>query len=188
MPCDEQKKRGIYTMTIISSQASVFNPATGRVSTAAAFIAGALACFIASDSIAATPEITIENPFLRLIIKDRPAAGYFILRNNTDKAIELTGASSSGCGMVMLHQSKDVNGVDKMLPIKNIKVPAHGAVSFAPDGYHLMCMKPKSAVTAGKTVSVTLTFADGKKVSANFPVKGPGGSSRSSNHIQETLP
>jgi copper(I)-binding protein len=175
MPCDEQKKQGIYQMTITSDRPSMFKPAIGRVSKAAAFGAAALACFIISDSIAATPGITIENPFLRLIIKDRPAGGYFTLRNNTDKAIELTGATSRGCGMMMLHQSKEVNGVDKMLPVKRIKVPAHGAVSFAPGGYHLMCMKPQSAVAAGKTVPVILTFSDSKAVTANFPVKGPGG-------------
>jgi hypothetical protein len=119
--------------------------------------------------------VTIENPFLRLIINDRPAGGYFTLRNTTDKPIELTGASSSGCGALLLHQSQKVNGLDKMVPVKSIKVPGHAAVSFAPGGYHLMCMKPTSAVAVSKTVSVTLIFADGAKVTADFPVRGPGG-------------
>lgn len=119
--------------------------------------------------------ITIEEPWLRFIIKDRPAGGYFTIRNDTDQKIELTGASSSGCGMVMLHQSKEKGGVDKMQPVKSVTVPAHGTLSFAPGSYHLMCMNPQSTVTVGSTVPVILKFADGQTISADFPVKGPGG-------------
>ena len=112
---------------------------------------------------------------MRLIIKSRPAAGYFTLHNNADLSVELTGASSSGCGSVMLHQSKDVNGVEKMLPVEDVTVPAHGTVSFAPGGYHLMCMQPQNSMVVGQQVPVTLKFADGKTITADFPVKGPGG-------------
>jgi copper(I)-binding protein len=112
---------------------------------------------------------------MRFIIKARPAAGYFTLRNNGDTATELTGASSSACGMLMMHQSKQEDGVDKMLPVKSVAVPAHGAVEFAPGGYHLMCMSPTNAMAIGAQVPVTLRFSDGAKVTASFPVKGPGG-------------
>jgi copper(I)-binding protein len=119
--------------------------------------------------------VTIDKPRLRFIINDRPAGGYFTLRNDTDGKIELTGASSTGCGMVMLHQSKETGGVDKMLPVKSITVPAYGTLSFTPGSYHLMCMKPQSTVKVGGTVPVILKFADGTTMSADFSVKGPGG-------------
>jgi copper(I)-binding protein len=38
-----------------------------------------------------------------------------------------------------------------------------------------MCMNPQSTVAVGGTVSVILKFADGRTISADFPVKGPGG-------------
>jgi copper(I)-binding protein len=117
----------------------------------------------------------VESPWLRFIIKDRPAAGYFTLRNDTDRSVELTGASSSGCGMMMLHQSKEVGGVDKMLSVKSVMVPAHGTLNFIPGSYHLMCMNPQSTVVIGATVPVILKFADGRTISADFQVKGPGG-------------
>jgi hypothetical protein len=97
-----------------------------------------------------------------------------MLRNDTDRSIELTGASSSGCGMMMLHQSKEVGGTEKMLPVKSVTVPAHGTLGFAPGGYHLMCMNPQAALVIGRTVPVILRFADGKTLSADFPVRGPG--------------
>jgi copper(I)-binding protein len=136
----------------------------------------ALAGFVVVGSAAAVAGgVTIDKPWLRFIIKDRPAGGYFTLRNDTDRKIKLTGASSTGCGMVMLHQSKETSGVDKMLPVKSVVVPAHGTLSFTPGSYHLMCMNPQSTVTVGRTVPVTLKFADGTTISADFPVKGPGG-------------
>ena len=54
-------------------------------------------------------------------------------------------------------------------------MPAGGSVTFAPAGYHLMCMKPTAAVKPGGTVPVTLTFKDGGTLTGDFPVRGPGG-------------
>ena len=76
--------------------------------------------------------------------------------------------------MLMLHQSKQVNGVDTMRAVKSVTVPAHGTVSFAPGGYHLMCMQPQPSMQAGGSATVTLKFADGQSLTQSFPVKGPG--------------
>ena len=119
--------------------------------------------------------VSIERPWMRFIIKARPAAGYFSLRNAGDKPVTLTGARSPACGMLMLHESKEENGVASMRPVASVVVPAHGKVDFAPGGYHLMCMQPQPALKVGASVMVTLTFADGQTLSAPFPVKGPGG-------------
>ncbi|MBU6464955.1 MAG: copper chaperone PCu(A)C [Bradyrhizobium sp.] len=150
--------------------------ANGRGSKGVALAVAALAGVVTIGSTAAAANgITIEKPWLRFIIKGRPAGGYFTLRNDTDRTIELTGASSIGCGMVMLHQSKNEGGVDKMLPVKTVTVPAHGTLNFRPGSYHLMCMHPQSTVAVGGAVPIALKFADGKTISADFPVKGPGG-------------
>ncbi len=151
-------------------------PAAGPgVSAGAIFATAMLAVALgATAAAAADTGVTVQKPWMRFIIKARPAAGYFTLHNATDGPLELTGASSSACGMIMLHQSKEVNGVEKMLPVKSIAVPAHGDVTFAPGGYHLMCMSPGSAMTVGASVPVTLKFADGQTVTAQFPVQGPG--------------
>lgn len=139
-------------------------------------------------TVVATPanaaDVTIKNPVMRLIIKARPAAGYFTLQNDGAQAVQLTGATSSGCGMLMMHQSKTENGVDSMAAVKSVTVPAHGSVRFAPGNYHLMCMSPQATMVVGKSVPVTLTFADGKTVTADFPVQGPGGHNMSSGDHQ----
>ena len=146
-----------------------------RLGACCALAAALLALPLVSASASAADGITIEKPWMRLIIKARPAAGYFTLKNNTDTPVTLTGASSIACGMLMLHESKEVNGVDKMLPVKSLAVPAHGTLTFSPGRYHLMCMSPQSTMAIGHTVQVTLKFADGKTMTADFPVKGPSG-------------
>jgi periplasmic copper chaperone A len=124
---------------------------------------------------AAANDISIENGWLRLVVPERPAAGYFKLDNGTDAAIALVAASSSGCGQLMLHQSQTVNGIDTMRSVKGIVIPAHGSVSFTPGGYHLMCMSPAAALAPGASVPVTLKFADGRTVTSNFAVRSTSG-------------
>jgi periplasmic copper chaperone A len=132
-------------------------------------------CMILNNPIAAraaTGGVSITDEWLRFIVPTRPAAGYFRLDNNTDAAIELVGAASPGCGELMLHQSRNVNGTETMSPVKNVQIPAHGSVKFTPGGYHLMCMSPTATLSLGKSVPVTLKFADGKSLTVDFPVRG----------------
>jgi len=124
---------------------------------------------------AAEAGLALSDSYIRTIIPMRPAAGYFTLTNNGATAVSLVGASSPGCGSVMLHESKTVNGVDTMVPVKSVDVPAHGSVSFAPGGYHLMCMKPAATLKPGTKVPVTLTFKDGGTLTGTFPVRGATG-------------
>ena len=93
------------------------------------------------------------------------------MKNDSDTARALTGASSPACGSIMLHQSKTENGVDKMVMVKQVEVPAHGTLQFAPHGYHLMCMKPSADMKQGQQVPMTLRFADGATLTGQFEVR-----------------
>jgi periplasmic copper chaperone A len=148
-------------------------PVSGPASALAAILFGV--ALLAPTLAPAAGTVSIDKPWMRFIIKARPAGGFFTLHNDTGAPIELTGAASSACGMVMLHETKQVNGVAMMLPVKSITVPAHGTLSFHPGGYHLMCMQPRDPIVIGKDVPVTLKFAGGKTLTAQFLVTGPGG-------------
>ena len=112
---------------------------------------------------------------MRATIPGRPAAGYFTLTNKMAADVTLVRAFSPACQPMMLHQSLSSGGVDRMVMVKSIKVPAHGSVTFAPGGYHLMCMTPTADVTPGKSVPVTLTFNDGTTLTESFPVRNAAG-------------
>jgi hypothetical protein len=137
--------------------------------------AGALVLAVACAAPAGAQDLLISGQWIRSIVPMRPAGGYFTLKNDGDETAVLVGAASPGCASMMLHQSKQVNGVDQMVHVDKVEVPAHGSFKFAPGGYHIMCMKPTDAVKPGKSVSVTLKFADGRTISADFPVKNAMG-------------
>ena len=120
-------------------------------------------------------QVEIVNAWFRALPAGLPAAGYFTMNNVGAKDAVLTGASSPACGTLMLHKSMDEGGMGHMVHVKSVSVPVHGTVEFEPGGYHLMCMKPTPAMTPGKSVTVTLTFADGTKTATDFIVKNARG-------------
>lgn len=121
---------------------------------------------------AATP-VTVTAPWFRYLLPTIPAGGYMTLSNRTDTPIVLTGAHSSACRTTMLHKSLHKNGVDEMLPVKSVTVPAHGSFSFSPGHYHVMCMHPH--MKPGESVPVVLEFAGQPSLTVNFTVYGAAG-------------
>jgi copper(I)-binding protein len=119
--------------------------------------------------------LTISEAWVRMIIPQRPAAGYFKLANAGDTEQALTAASSPACGSIMLHKSVTVDGADKMEMVMKVAVPAHGTLEFAPHGYHLMCMQPSADIKPGASVPVILNFESGAALTAEFAVKGATG-------------
>jgi hypothetical protein len=139
----------------------------------AAALCGALA--ISAPTRAAEGGLALGDPWFRLVMPSLPAAGYFILSNTSDATQTLTGAASPACGMLMLHQSVEQGGQERMVMVDKVVVPAHGKVGFAPGGYHLMCTSPTAAMRPGHSVPVTLHFADGGSLTASFAVRSAAG-------------
>jgi periplasmic copper chaperone A len=136
----------------------------------------ALAGVLASSTIlAASPQVSITDAWIRALPPPTPAGGYFKLRNDGDSALTLTGASSPACGMLMLHKTETMSGMAHMEEVTDVDVPPHGSVVFAPGGYHLMCMDPRAAIKPGNTVPVTLDLSGGMIVTAPFDVRGATG-------------
>jgi copper(I)-binding protein len=129
-----------------------------------------LLCLSPVSAFAAAPGVTVRQPWMRYLLPSLPAAGYMVLQNAGDSAAVLTGAASPACGMLMLHQSQDDSGMAMMMDVQTVPIPAHGSVSFAPGGYHLMCMQPRMKI--GDKVPVTLRFQDGSSLATVMPVYG----------------
>lgn len=119
--------------------------------------------------------VTVSNAWFRALPSNLPAGGYFVLKNSGTKDLTLTGAQSAACGMLMLHKSTESSGMDMMSDVSSIDVAVGATVTFAPGGYHLMCMNPKSSLKPGADVPVTLQFSDGSTASATFAVKNARG-------------
>jgi periplasmic copper chaperone A len=122
-----------------------------------------------------THRLSISGAWVRMVLPNQPAAGYFTLSNHGAEAESLVHASSPACKTLMLHKSVNKNGQEMMVMVMSVVVPPHGQVKFAPGGYHLMCMSPTKAVTPGHTIHVTLRFKDGHTLGAEFPVRDAKG-------------
>jgi len=118
---------------------------------------------------------TLSDGWIRRLPGDLPAAGYFTLHNGGSKSIALTGATSPSCGMLMLHKSENMGGMEHMMDVSRVDVAPGETVRFAPGSYHLMCMMPAPALKPGGRASVTLVFADGTRLQSQFAVRDASG-------------
>jgi copper(I)-binding protein len=126
---------------------------------------------------AADADAVVTHGRMQVLMASRPAAGYFTLQNNGAEPLVLSGASAPDCGSLMLHQSTTSGGMSRMAMVESVPVPPHGQVSFAPGGYHLMCMQPSGVLLRHTgTETVTLHFANGSSVAAAFAIQGVGAS------------
>jgi periplasmic copper chaperone A len=117
----------------------------------------------------------VSDAWIRALPSNVPSGGYFTLSNDSDRRVVLTGASSPACGMLMLHRTETAGGVASMADVPSISIAGGEHVSFAPGGYHLMCMDPTPAIRPGNSVAITLEFGGGAKVTANFKVRSATG-------------
>lgn len=108
---------------------------------------------------------TVTGGWFRALPASVPSGGYFTLKNTSGKTLTLTGIETPACGMAMMHRS--VNG--GMDHVMSLDIAAGETASFAPGGYHLMCMDTR--LKPGTTVPVTFHFADGSSATATFAVK-----------------
>jgi copper(I)-binding protein len=131
------------------------------------------AALVAAPVSAWAGDLTVSQAWIRDVSPQLPAAGYFMLSNAGSKAAVLTGASSPSCAQLMLHRSEEQAGQMRMQMVPSITVPPHGKVTFSPGGYHLMCMAP--TLTVGGKAPVTLQFANGTVLSADFVIRNAKG-------------
>ena len=121
-----------------------------------------------------TNAIKIEDAYTRATVPGQQVAGGFMKIENKGAADQLISASSPVAGEVQLHEMAMEGNVMKMRQIKDIAVPAGGAVELKPGGLHLMFMNIKAPLTAGETVLVKLKFAKAGEVEVKMPVNAMG--------------
>ena len=120
--------------------------------------------------------VQIENAYTRATVPGQQVAGGFMKIENKGAADQLVSASSPVAGEVQLHEMAMDGNVMKMRQVKDIAVPAGGAVELKPGGLHLMFINIKAPLTAGETVPVKLKFAKAGEVEVKMPVNTMGNS------------
>ena len=150
----------------------------------------AVMCMVVGISISGTAfaqtasvgSIKIENAYTRATVSGQPVAGGFMKIENKGAADQLLSASSPVAGEMQLHEMGMDGNVMKMRQVKEITVPAGGAVELKPGGLHLMFMNIKAPLLAGQTVPVKLKFAKAGEVEVKVPVNALGQHSEGAKH------
>ena len=118
--------------------------------------------------------VQVENAYTRSTVPGQMAAGGFMKIENKGAVDQLISASSPVAGEVQLHEMAMEGNVMKMRQVKEVVVPAGGAVELKPGGMHLMFINIKAPLTAGETVPVKLKFAKAGEVEVKMPVNAMG--------------
>jgi copper(I)-binding protein len=98
-------------------------------------------------------------------------AGYLSLANRGAAQDTLVGVTTPVAGEVQIHHSSMAGGVMSMSRETTVALPAHGAVAFAPGGYHLMLMDLKRPLKTGDSFPAELAFASGRRLAVVFKVR-----------------
>lgn len=126
----------------------------------------------AEPAVEAQTGMVVTNGRLVLpAVKGNPAAAYFDLANKGTTADTLAGVFIEGAESAEMHETTP----EGMGPMAPQELAPGQSVSFAPGGKHVMAFKLADGVESGGTVEMTLTFADGDKISAPLKVEPAGG-------------
>jgi periplasmic copper chaperone A len=126
------------------------------------------------DRAPAEPRVTVGDPVMTLpAVSGRPGAAYFMLRTNLGP-MRLTGISSPRIGRIELHETRSVNGVSRMTPLRDAGFSPAEPLSFAPGGRHAMLFEIDPALRVGASIPLTFRFDRAPPVTVQAEIRGPG--------------
>lgn len=107
-------------------------------------------------------------------VPGNPGSAYFTLRNRGAGDLVILAADLAGAGQTMLHETTTSDGQARMNHLAQVPVAAGGEVVFAPGGKHVMAFDLDQSLQAGSRTEMTLTFANGDKVSFPLDIRPAG--------------
>lgn len=117
--------------------------------------------------------IEIQQPWVRAMAPNAPAAGGFMVLHNTGDAPDrLVTVSSPDAERVEIHEVRDEGGVMRMRPLEGgLPLPAGARVALEPGGYHLMLVGPTRRFAEGEEVTLELGFERAGTSALRMPVR-----------------
>ena len=117
-------------------------------------------------------DVEIDGAYARASIPNVPnSAAFFVIKNNSDKDIAITGANSDIAEKNELHTHIKENKMMKMMKIEKLVVPAKSSLELKSGGDHVMLMGLKKELKVGDEINLELSFSDGGKKNIKVPVK-----------------
>lgn len=118
----------------------------------------------------------VRDGWIRLMPGGMPMqAGFGRIENRCPMPAAIVSASSPAYASVELHESRRVDGVNRMRKVPQLRLAPNGAAVLQPGGLHLMLMRPHAPLRAGSRVVVEFGLQDGRRVLGEFQVRAAGG-------------
>ncbi|WP_327414953.1 copper chaperone PCu(A)C [Streptomyces sp. NBC_01233] len=141
------------------------NARTTRTLAAALALTAALALSGCSGD--SEPKMAVSGAFMPQPVNDKMAGAFMVIKNSTETADKLTGATSPLSDDLQVHETKD----QKMQQVQSMDVPANGELRLERGGSHIMFMGLKSTPKVGDKVTVELHFEKAGPVKVELDVK-----------------
>ncbi|MCA9394246.1 MAG: copper chaperone PCu(A)C [Candidatus Omnitrophica bacterium] len=135
-----------------------------------------LACIYPASSHAMEPVqedvLEISNAWVRGVppVVGHTAA-YMELMNPTEEEVVITAVYTAVAEHAEMHMMTMDNDRMTMRKVDEIRIPAGETFKLEPSGWHIMLIDLKGRLTAGDTVTLDLTFADGRHQGVSAVVK-----------------
>ncbi len=127
---------------------------------------------IAREKSACTPQI--QQGWIRLLPGGMPMhAGFGRIDNACPQPITIVAAKSISYGDVELHESRNIDGVNRMRQLKELRIAPKDAAVLKPGGMHLMLMDPVKPVKPGSRIVIVFTLSDGRELLGEFIARKP---------------
>ena len=127
---------------------------------------------IAREKTSCMPQV--QQGWIRLLPGGMPMhAGFARIDNTCAQPATIVGVKSVSYGDVELHESRNIDGVNRMRQLKELRIAPKEAATLKPGGMHLMLMDPVRPVKPGTRIAVVFTLSDGREMLGEFIARKP---------------
>lgn len=120
---------------------------------------------------ALSEEIAVTDPWARAsITASRPAAAYMTFESSTGD--RLIGITTPVAKNVVIHAVREEDGINRMVHLPALDIPAGEPVTLAPGGMHAMLMELDAKLVEGESFPMTLRFEKAPEMTVKVPVLG----------------
>ena len=114
----------------------------------------------------------IRDGWVRLPPKAMPMmAGFGRIANPCPTPVVIVSASSPAFAEVSVHETRLIDGVNRMRELEQLRIAPDGEAVLKPGGIHLMLMRPRAPLSEGSKVVVAFKLQDGREILAELGVR-----------------
>lgn len=100
-------------------------------------------------------------------------AGFGRIANPCPMPVVIVSASSPAFGEVSIHETRNVDGVNRMREVEQLRIAPDDSATLNPGGLHLMLMQPRAPLKEGSKVVVNFKLQDGREILSELVVRKP---------------